>query len=56
MFKINLFLVIITAIMMAACQKDGFSGTEDEQIESYIKSKNLVITEKTASGLSLIHI
>lgn len=54
MFKINLFLVIITAIMMAACQKDGFSGTEDEQIESYIKSKNLTITEKTASGLRFI--
>lgn len=39
---------------MAACQKDGFSGTEDEQIETYIKSKNLVITEKTSSGLRLV--
>lgn len=39
---------------MAACQKDGFSGSEDEQIESYIKSKNLVITEKTTSGLRFI--
>lgn len=39
---------------MAACEKDGFSGTEDEQIESYIKSKNLVITEKTSSGLRFI--
>ncbi len=39
---------------MAACQKDGFSGTEDEQIESYIASKNLAITEKTASGLQFI--
>ena len=40
--------------MMAACEKDGFSGTEDEQIESYVKSKNLVITEKTSSGLRFI--
>ncbi len=39
---------------MAACEKDGFSGTEDEQIESYVKSKNLVITEKTSSGLRFI--
>jgi FKBP-type peptidyl-prolyl cis-trans isomerase len=40
--------------MMAACQKDGFSGTEDEQIESYVNSKNLAITEKTPSGLRFI--
>ncbi|WP_435356836.1 FKBP-type peptidyl-prolyl cis-trans isomerase [Emticicia sp. SJ17W-69] len=39
---------------MAACQKDGFSGTEDEQIESYVNSKNLAITEKTPSGLRFI--
>ena len=40
--------------MMAACEKDGFSGTEDEQIESYVNSKNLAITEKTSSGLRFI--
>jgi FKBP-type peptidyl-prolyl cis-trans isomerase len=40
--------------MMAAGQKDGFSGTEDEQIESYVNSKNLAITEKTSSGLRFI--
>jgi FKBP-type peptidyl-prolyl cis-trans isomerase len=39
---------------MEAYGKDGFSGTEDEQIESYINSKNLPITEKTASGLRFI--
>ena len=54
MRKFNLFFVIIISIMMAACEKDGFSGTEDEQIESYIKSKSLVITEKTSSGLRFI--
>ena len=54
MRKFNLFFVIIISIMMAACEKDGFSGTEDEQIESYVKSKNLVITEKTSSGLRFI--
>jgi FKBP-type peptidyl-prolyl cis-trans isomerase len=39
---------------MAAGQKDGFSGTEDEQIESYVNSKSLAITEKTSSGLRFI--
>lgn len=34
--------------------KDGFSGTEEEQIESYIQSKNLTITESSASGLRFI--
>ena len=54
MRKFNLFFVIIISIIMAACQKDGLSGTEDEQIESYVKSKNLTITEKTPSGLRFI--
>lgn len=39
---------------MAMCLKDGSSGTEDEQIESYVNSKNLAITEKTSSGLRFI--
>ena len=39
---------------MTTYGKDGFSGTEDEQIESYIQSKNLAITEKTPSGLQFI--
>jgi FKBP-type peptidyl-prolyl cis-trans isomerase len=39
---------------MTAYGKDGFSGTEDEQIESYVNSKNLAITEKTSSGLRFI--
>ena len=39
---------------MVTYGKDGFSGTEDEQIESYISSKNLAITEKTSSGLRFI--
>lgn len=39
---------------MAASEKDGFSGTEEEQIESYVNSKNLAITEKTSSGLRFI--
>lgn len=39
---------------MAASEKDGFSGTEEEQIESYVNSENLAITEKTSSGLRFI--
>lgn len=37
-----------------SCEKDTLSGTEDEQIETYIKSKSLVVTEKTNSGLRYI--
>ena len=40
--------------MLSACQKDEFSGTEDEQINSYIASKSITITEKTTSGLRYI--
>ncbi len=40
---------------MSSCHKDAVvMGSEEEQIESYIASKKLVITEKTASGLRFI--
>jgi FKBP-type peptidyl-prolyl cis-trans isomerase len=33
---------------------ETFSGTEDQQIDQYITSKNIEITEKTYSGLRFI--
>ena len=51
MRKIYLFLAIL-AVTITACQKDGIP--EDDQITSYVTSKNLTVTEKTASGLRYI--
>ena len=51
MRKIYLFLAIL-AVAITACQKDGIP--EDDQITSYVTSKNLTVTEKTASGLRYI--
>lgn len=51
MRKIYLFLAII-AVSVTACQKDGIP--EEDQINSYVTSKNLTVTEKTASGLRYI--
>lgn len=45
MRKIYLFLAIIV-VSVTACQKDGIP--EEDQINSYITSKNLTVTEKTA--------
>ena len=49
--KIYLFLAIL-AVAITACQKDGIP--EDDQITSYVTSKKLTVTEKTASGLRYI--
>jgi FKBP-type peptidyl-prolyl cis-trans isomerase len=54
MSKLNLLFVLIVSVMMVACSQNEVTGTEEEQIENYIKSKNLTITEKTASGLRYI--
>ncbi len=51
MRKIYLFLAIL-AVAVTACQKDDVA--EDEQINNYISSKNLAVTEKTNSGLRYI--
>lgn len=51
MRKIYVFLSILV-IAVTACQKDGIP--EDDQINSYVTSKNLTVTEKTASGLRYI--
>ena len=51
MRKIYLFLAIL-AVTITACQKDSIP--EDDQITSYVTSKKLTVTEKTASGLRYI--
>lgn len=51
MRKIYLFLAIL-ATVVTACQKEDVA--EDEQINNYISSKNLAVTEKTNSGLRYI--
>ena len=56
MNKFKLHYLLFLSILLLNCKKenDGFSGSEDEQIEAYIKSKSIVITEKTATGLRYI--
>ena len=46
--------VLLLFIVLLSCEKDTLSGTEEEQIESYIQNKGLVVTEKTVSGLRYI--
>jgi FKBP-type peptidyl-prolyl cis-trans isomerase len=47
------FFILLLAV--ASCSKDPeVTGTEEEQIESYIKNKKLTVTEKTTSGLRYI--
>ncbi len=54
--KFKLHFLLLFTLLIFSCKKenDGFSGSEEEQIEAYIKLKNIVITEKTASGLRYI--
>jgi len=53
--KIGSFLALLVgAFLVLSCSKTEPSAPEDEQIESYITSKNLVVTEKTSSGLRFI--
>ena len=53
--KIGLFFAaLISCILVFSCGKKEPSAPEDEQIEAYITSKKLVVTEKTSSGLRFI--
>jgi FKBP-type peptidyl-prolyl cis-trans isomerase len=51
-YKLLVFSFLTTLIF--SCEKDALSGTEDEQIETYIAQNNLMVTEKTTSGLRYI--
>ncbi|MCP9770314.1 FKBP-type peptidyl-prolyl cis-trans isomerase [Lacihabitans sp. LS3-19] len=53
--KFNKSLVFgLLVLVLFSCEKDTLTGTEDEQIETYIAQKNLTVTEKTATGLRYI--
>lgn len=54
MSKFSVCFVLVVSILMLACSKEDVSGAEEEQIESYISTKKLVVTEKTSSGLRYI--
>jgi FKBP-type peptidyl-prolyl cis-trans isomerase len=54
MKSFKILVVLLFSVLIFSCEKDTLSGTEDEQIEAYIKDKSLVITEKTATGLRYI--
>lgn len=41
-------------MIVFGCNREELSGTEEQQIENYIKNNNLVVTEKTATGLRYI--
>lgn len=56
MSKIKFIYLLIFTTIILSCKKESesLSGTEEEQITAYIKSKNLVVTETTATGLRYI--
>lgn len=52
LFRLVGFLVVFALVV--SCTREDLSGTEEQQIENYIKNNNLVVTEKTATGLRYI--
>jgi FKBP-type peptidyl-prolyl cis-trans isomerase len=54
MFKYSLFFIVLISFLISSCNKETLSGPEDDQIENYIKTKNITVTEKTTSGLRYI--
>lgn len=54
MNSFKIFVALILSTFVFSCEKEALTGTEDEQIETYIKSKSLIVTEKTNSGLRYI--
>jgi FKBP-type peptidyl-prolyl cis-trans isomerase len=48
------YILFISAVFLSCKKEEELSGTEEEQITGYIKSKNLLVTETTTSGLRYI--
>ena len=51
---LRFFLITALATIIFSCKNTDSGIPEEQQIETYIASKNLVITEKTSSGLRYI--
>jgi FKBP-type peptidyl-prolyl cis-trans isomerase len=52
--QLRFLLFFIIAAFVFSCKSTDNGIAEEQQIETYIASKNLVITEKTSSGLRYI--
>jgi FKBP-type peptidyl-prolyl cis-trans isomerase len=55
MIKISKLLsTFLILLVISSCEKDGVTGSESTRIDEYIAANNLVVTEKTESGLVYI--
>jgi FKBP-type peptidyl-prolyl cis-trans isomerase len=53
--KISYLLTLFVATILLSCSKtEEVTVPEDQQIETYITAKKLVVTEKTATGLRYV--
>lgn len=52
----SLLVLFASAMLLFSCSKSDVTVAEDTQIENYITSKKLTVTEKTASGLRYIRV
>ncbi|MGR3809327.1 FKBP-type peptidyl-prolyl cis-trans isomerase [Jiulongibacter sp. NS-SX5] len=54
MRKISILLSSFLIFSLTACEKSEFKGKESQQIQQYIQSKGLTVTESRDSGLQFI--
>lgn len=54
MTRFSFVLILLISVIIGSCEKDGLSGSEENQIDQFITSENFQITEKTSSGLVYI--
>ncbi|MDZ7900704.1 MAG: FKBP-type peptidyl-prolyl cis-trans isomerase [Arcicella sp.] len=55
MFKFNSFFILLFSLFVIACSSDNENlGPEPDQISNYIKTKKLVVTDSSTSGLKFI--
>ncbi len=54
MNTIRLFFFLLLFALITSCEKSEFSGTEIEQIDQYLTSKNLQASKSFSSGLRLV--
>ena len=55
MHKFSSFLVVLFSIFVIACSSDDeMLGPEPDQINNYIKTKKLIVTDSSTAGLKFI--